>query len=135
MSPKFENNVSTLFTVSWFVFCYQAHTRYQVPAFKLKALFFFTHPKSTSLIVFFNSDPEFSHVCSWSLCRTFDCTRCTILFFYCVFVQAASYYTRDEFLELEPVIVTSLDKLLRTFLKVVLLVLLVLLGLIVLYYL
>lgn len=32
--------------------------------------------------------------------------------------QAASYYTRDEFLELEPVIVTSLDKLLRTYLKV-----------------
>lgn len=33
-------------------------------------------------------------------------------------VQTASYYTRDEFLELEPVIVTSLDKLLRTYLKV-----------------
>ncbi|CAN0042328.1 unnamed protein product, partial [Pylaiella littoralis] len=32
-------------------------------------------------------------------------------------LQAASYYTRDEFLELEPVIVTSLDKLLRTYLK------------------
>ncbi|CBJ28418.1 exocyst complex component, putative [Ectocarpus siliculosus] len=31
--------------------------------------------------------------------------------------EAASYYTRDEFLELEPVIVTSLDKLLRTYLK------------------
>lgn len=32
--------------------------------------------------------------------------------------QVASYYTRDEFLELEPVIVTSLEQLLRTYLKV-----------------
>lgn len=32
--------------------------------------------------------------------------------------KAASYYTRDEFLELEPVVVTSLNELLRTYLKV-----------------